>query len=186
MTDGMITRDTAQSYVTKLTFRAKEVNRDDTYAFRIKRLVVYGRVVDDPYALDLDRVDVGYVLAPRYEGEMQRDLVTAIEESCPIERMFSFMFDERHEGERWYDDLDPDVANTIKFHRDPWHMEKVRVRWPVIEVLAHLRMRSPFIRMHDIDTEADRIFAGKWMELDLIGDRILLDYSPWPRRPDWR
>lgn len=183
MTDGYVNRPVAQRYLTRIVQRAKEINSDDSYAFVVSRLVAFGPIAEDPYLERFDSVDIGYQLRPRFEGMEQEAMMQVIRDGCPIGPMFSFDFESRHDGERWFDDLDPDIQKIIRRHNTPEARLMVRENWPLTEVLSHLRMRSSFIRLHDIDVEAPAIFAREWLELDIHGGCVVLDYSRWPRTP---
>ena len=63
-------RDTAERLITQLVERARAINKDDRWAYRVGRLVVFGsyvRAAERP-----NDVDVGCEMVPRWSGERQQ------------------------------------------------------------------------------------------------------------------
>ena len=181
MTDGRVSRNAAMLDVKAIIRKAKEVNDDISYVYRISRMVVYGAFVDRPEDRDYKTLDIGYLLLPKYEGEEHDARLEATRDGCPLREIFTFDNLTDHAGERWYDDLDPDVRRYVKYNQTTSGFTWIRANWPRLEVTSHLRMRKYHIILHDIEEEGDRIFAHDWLELDLIGDAVLLEYDRWPR-----
>ncbi len=63
-------RDTAERLVTQLVERARAINKDDRWAYRVERLVVFGSYVRG--AERPNDVDVGCEALPRWSGERQQ------------------------------------------------------------------------------------------------------------------
>ena len=63
-------RETAERLITQLVERARAVNKDDRWAYRVGRLVVFGSYVRG--AERPNDVDVGCETLPRWSGERQQ------------------------------------------------------------------------------------------------------------------
>lgn len=64
-------RATADRLLEGLKERIVEVNRSDTYVFRVSRAVVFGSYVNNPEFDMLGDLDVGVLLEPKYGPEEQ-------------------------------------------------------------------------------------------------------------------
>jgi predicted nucleotidyltransferase len=63
-------RETAERLITEIVSRARSVNRDEKWAYRVATLVIFGSCVRG--ASRPNDVDIACELVPRFDGEQQR------------------------------------------------------------------------------------------------------------------
>lgn len=129
-----IRRKTAERMLKRVIERAREINQDDKYVYRIQCLVVFGSFLDEKRER-LGDLDVAYQVSQRFPGSL-------LEPESPHERAWNASIRRAQEEGRGFSNM---VEETC---------------WPDFEWLRALKGRAAGLSLHKLEDDALIILKG--------------------------